>query len=301
MLDRADVLRRAGVTVIEHPGWQTRGQNDGGYNPRGLMLHHDGSPFGDSPGALEWMLNQFGYLEDGVIKGRHGGAQDWIDYYGHWHIIAAGRCWHAGIGPGWGPFPPDDGNTYAYAIETDHTEGEPWRPAQLSALRRGVPALFVRYGWDPLRALCGHKEYAPGRKPDPDPMDMNAFRADIKQLMINPEEYVMASREEVQADMRRIVDDRLDWFLSRMFNPLLTGGGNAAFDTANPDTVGDLRYLKTANITSILDRRADETDAKIDTLTAKVNTIQTGDVDIPALVAQLAPAVADLLAERLAS
>lgn len=160
----AGELRFAGCDVVELPGWHTRGQTDGPYTPRAVMWHHDASPAGDSP-----------YVPAMMADLRNNGAQCWVDRTGRWHIIAAGRMWHAGAGTGWGRIPAGQGNTYSIGVETDHTTGEPWPAAQLASLRWGTRALLSRLGASPGDALCGHKEYAPGRKVDPD-LDMDTER-----------------------------------------------------------------------------------------------------------------------------
>ncbi|PWW50275.1 peptidoglycan recognition protein family protein [Actinokineospora spheciospongiae] len=164
LADAADVLRAAGLAVVEYPGWATRARS-GSFAPRGLMIHHDASTVGPSPGVPAFMANP-----------ANNGAQLWVDTAGTWHLIAAGRMPHAGLGTGWGVARADRGNEDTAGVETDHTIGEPWPAAQLDALVRGTAALCKHYGWNPAVAVCGHKEYAPGRKPDPDGIDMNGFR-----------------------------------------------------------------------------------------------------------------------------
>jgi hypothetical protein len=167
----ADILRAAGLTVVEYPGWKDRGQDDGPYVPRGVMWHHDASAPGDSPGVPAMMANL-----------ANNGAQCWVDRLGLWYPIAAGRMWHAGRGGPWGVAPRDDGNTYLVGVETDHTTGEDWPAAQHESLRLGTAAIMRAYGWNPANALMGHKEYRP-TNPDPDGLDMSAERRAVAELM----------------------------------------------------------------------------------------------------------------------
>lgn len=67
--------------------------------------------------------------------------------------------------------PTDQGNTYSVGVETDHTTGEPWPREQLLALLVGTVAI-CRYLGTPAAAVIGHKDYAPGRKTDPDGITM---------------------------------------------------------------------------------------------------------------------------------
>jgi hypothetical protein len=181
-----DVLRAAGLTVVEHPGWRTRDRPGPAFTPRAVLWHHDGSPVGDSPAVPKNMAT------DGA-----NGAQLWVDRHGVWTVIAAGLMWHAGQGPGRGVIPANQGNTYAIGIETDHTTGEPWPTNQLNSLRRGTAAILRRLDARPDNALWGHKEYAPGRKPDPDGLDMNTERRIVTDLITgpNPEETDMSAQE----------------------------------------------------------------------------------------------------------
>jgi hypothetical protein len=170
----ADVLRDAGCTVIEEDGWRTRGR-DGAFTPHGVMLHHDASPAGETSNGVNVIRNGRPGLGGPL-------AQLWLAYDGTWHVVAAGRANHAGEGQ-WRSIPRDQGNGYCIGIETDHTTDEQWTGGQRSAALAGVAALCDRLG---IRTptglrdwLCAHKEYAAGRKVDPDPMDMDHAREQL--------------------------------------------------------------------------------------------------------------------------
>jgi hypothetical protein len=172
MLWLPDVLARAGLNVITVPGWEARGHtDDGDFLPRAVMVHHDGSPYGDSPGALNYLINGFKSSGDDNYD-----AQVWIDREADVYIIAAGRAQHAGRGTGWGVVGAGEGNRKSLGIETDHTDKEPWVPLQLDAVRIACAAICEFTGWSPRNAVLGHKEYAPGRKSDPDGVNMDSFR-----------------------------------------------------------------------------------------------------------------------------
>lgn len=197
------VLRASGVAVVEEPGWRTRRNTDGGYAPRGLMWHHDASAVGPSPNAV-------GVIKFGRAGLRGALAQVWVDYFGAWHLCAAGRAWHAGIGSGWGVIPRNDGNTYSIGIETDLTTGEPCPPRLYESLVRGSAAICRHTGWNPANALCGHKEFAPGRKPDPASIDMHRARAAVARMIANPSKPTgddeMSAKEvaEIQASISNL-------------------------------------------------------------------------------------------------
>lgn len=169
----ADALRAAGLSVVELPGWKERTQRDGAFTPRGVMIHHDASAPGDSPGVPSMMANL-----------ANDGAQCWVNRYGVWHLVAAGRMWHAGSGTGFGVIPANDGNTYSVAVETDHTSGEEWPGVQYSSLVLGTSVLMAFLMANPLNAVCGHKEYRRSN-PDPDGIDMDDFRSDVQRALEN--------------------------------------------------------------------------------------------------------------------
>ena len=165
-----DVLRRAGLTVVEHDGWKARGlTEDRSFAPRYLVWHHDASPKGDSPGVPEFMVRNFAT----------GAAQLWLDRAGVWHIIAAGRAPHAGdVLPGM----PD--NETSIGVETDHTTGEAWPDAQLDSLRAGSAVILSVLGTG-ADGLHFHKTIAnpPGRKVDPDGLNLADERRAVARLI----------------------------------------------------------------------------------------------------------------------
>lgn len=166
----ADVLRDAGCRVVEEGDWQHRGRPSGDFHPRAIMLHHDASPPGQTSNGADVLINGRDDL-DGPL------CHLWLAYDGSWHIIAAGRANHAGEGDGWGVVARDQGNRDSIGIETDHTTDERWSDPQLSQGNIGVRALVAHMGIDVNNAVTAHKEYAPGRKIDPDPANMDNVRA----------------------------------------------------------------------------------------------------------------------------
>lgn len=172
MRELADVLRRAGVPVVEEGDWQHRGTG-GSFDGESLMLHHDASPPGSSSSSAD-------YIIDNLL------SQLWLAFDGTWHVIAAGRMNHAGKGS-WPGVPDDNANATFIGIETDHTTNESWSHGQRQYGLRGILALAdwldIRDSADDLlRHLIAHKEWAPDRKVDPDPLDMDELRA----LILNP-------------------------------------------------------------------------------------------------------------------
>lgn len=211
--DLNKILKNAGVPVIQEKytrgpyagkTWKTVGFNGQGYRDfKFILWHHDASPQGDSPGALEWMK----YMEiapAGAIwvcsgcNGKHAS--------GTWHLIASGLSNHAGTG---GNDPRRNGNTWgvpvngmnavALGIETDHTYGERWtgakKQAQLNSLRRGTAAIMLKYGINPKPGLLRHLDWTNGlidrngrfttygRKNDIDGLDLADERRRVKRIM----------------------------------------------------------------------------------------------------------------------
>lgn len=175
----AEVLRASGANVIEEGNWYSRGKDEP-FDPMGVMLHHDASAPGPSESMVGMLINGRPDLPGPL-------CQLWLDYWGTWHVIAGGRANHAGNGPGWGRIRADHGNSDAIGIETDHTTGEAWSTGQVSGGGRHLAALLAALGADPANALCGHKEYAPGRKVDPDPLDMGWLRTVVAAGGAHPE------------------------------------------------------------------------------------------------------------------
>lgn len=185
LTDLVKILKQADVPVkgmrytrgaYNGESWKQVGWQGQGYRElRGIMWHHDASPEGDSPGALDWCM----YYELAPC------AAIWVDRKGVWHVYAAGLTNHAGLGS-CKLAPGNTGNQYFLGIETDHTDGEAWTEPQITSLRKGTAAILKAYGLDPKAgALEFHKSYAPGRKSDPAGLDLDRERKRVARLMGN--------------------------------------------------------------------------------------------------------------------
>lgn len=162
----ADVCRKAGLTVVEQPGWKTRGHGQM-TAAETIVCHHTAGPkTGDYPS-----LNT-------VMNGRPGLAgplsQLGLARSGKVHVIAAGVCWHAGAVKA-----TYMNNWHAIGIEAEATGRDPWPTVQMQAYTRLCAALRRAYDIPNGRVL-GHKEVCSptGRKTDPN-FDMNVFRASV--------------------------------------------------------------------------------------------------------------------------
>lgn len=172
ILSWPDHLRAAGIKVAEHNNWRSN-RPLGNLPDRPFMVwHHDGSPAGASPGALDWITNAY--------NSQDASAQIWVGYDGTWHFVGSGIAWHTGA-----VLPGMPNNYNAVGVETDETTGETWSPALLDSLRRGTAAIAAAEGYDPGSWLHFHKTICspPGRKSDPSGLDLAAERATVRALM----------------------------------------------------------------------------------------------------------------------
>lgn len=172
-----DVLRSAGMTVVETPGWQMRGHDQFG-PAKGVLLHHTAGPHtGDMPSLKT------------LIQGRPDLAGPLcnlgLSREGTWYCVAAGKAYHAGAGQWHDVKPTYWGNSQMIGIEGENcgTVDDPWPAVQMDALRRGVAALLTHIR-APAMMVAGHREYATpaGRKIDP-LFDMHEFRESIAALV----------------------------------------------------------------------------------------------------------------------
>ena len=174
-----DVLKGPGLKISLVPGWQTRGLGDVGQIV-GVMCHHtgvnnpkrlnipslhslrDGRKAEPNLSALPGPLAQLGLARDGT-----------------YFVIAAGKAIHAGPGV----FKDFTGNSRFIGIEAENhgRPDDPWPQVQLDSYHHGVAAILRHLKKDST-FCCGHKEYAPLRKDDPD-LDMNVFRSSVAAIL----------------------------------------------------------------------------------------------------------------------
>ncbi len=192
LTDLADVLRNAGLRVVEIDGWETRGRppDKGDFDPQGILQHHTGARDQDVASTMDdreyavWLatvgrpdlpppLCQISTGRDGTV-----------------YVCAAGRANHAGVALPSGPMPGGDGNALYLGNENQNTGTEGWKPAQLAAMVLADAAISRAYAW-PADHTRAHWETSTTGKWDPgDPdgiplgdkrvMDMDRFRAAVK-------------------------------------------------------------------------------------------------------------------------
>lgn len=172
-----EVLRAQGLKVAEEPGWTTRGHGEMG-KVRGVICHHTvGARAGNMPSLRGLTI---GVKQKGgkFLKGPL--AQLGLGRDGTFFVIAAGRTSHAGEGSWKGV----SGNSSFIGIEAENSgaEDDAWPDVQIDAYCRGVAAIVRKTGID-VGMCCGHKEYAPVRKPLDPRFDMNRFRARVQAVL----------------------------------------------------------------------------------------------------------------------
>jgi hypothetical protein len=206
----ADVLRDAGLTVFEVPGWRTRGAD--GWGPvRGITCHHTaGSRTSRDADEIRVLL-------EGSESAPPPIAQLYLSRSGAWHVVASGTCNHNRVG--WGGPNEGYGNDALLGVEAQHSGGtEPWTAVQYQSYVRGVAAL-VRHdapGWAVTTGrVAGHKEHQPGAKFDPT-FNMSTFRANVSKEIrewdvVSPEDIdkiANATAEKVWARKVTLPDGR---------------------------------------------------------------------------------------------
>lgn len=190
----ADVLRGAGLAVVETPGWQTRdhGPLSG---VKTIVCHHTAGPAtGEYPSLA--------VVRDGRPGLAGPLAQLGLGRSGTWYCISAGKAWHAGE-----VLKSDYGNDWSIGIEAEATGrggvDTDWPDVQMQSYAAGCRALIDHYGLDSARVL-GHKEVCspPGRKSDPN-FDMPGFRRRIAAL--TPGEVMPALDSADLAAIKKVV------------------------------------------------------------------------------------------------
>ncbi|HKG15557.1 MAG TPA: N-acetylmuramoyl-L-alanine amidase [Pyrinomonadaceae bacterium] len=173
----AEVLTRAGQKISEIDGWQSRGRSDMG-RVFGVICHHTAGRREENMPSLKVILNGRPGINGPLAN--LGLARD-----GTWIIIAAGRANHAGKGRFRGIV---NGNSNFIGIEAENTglaNDRPWPSVQMEAYHRGVAAMLTHVRQSPEFCI-GHREWAPGRKPDPEfggTLNMDRFRERVAAFM----------------------------------------------------------------------------------------------------------------------
>lgn len=167
----ADVLRQAGLNVVELDGWKTRGHGQM-VDVRGVTCHHTAS--GRGTGKTLGLST----IRDGRPGLPGPLAHLYLNREGTFYVVAAGLCYHAGVSR-------ETGQTNSHRIGIEALAAgdgwsQDWPVVQVGAYQLGCRALADHYGFSVSQVL-GHKETcAPaGRKIDPT-LDMDGFRDGVR-------------------------------------------------------------------------------------------------------------------------
>lgn len=210
------VLRAAGLTVHEVPGWKTRGEDS--FGPvRGITCHATaGSRTSTDDGEIRVLLNGSATAPPPI-------AQLYLSRSGAWWVVASGTCYHNKVG--WAGPNEGYGNDSLLGIEAQHsnTAAEPWTTQQHQSYVTGVAALVRQLGI-PVARVAGHKEHQPGAKTDPT-FDMTRFRAAVATEL---EDDMSAAAERQIAELHAaLVGTRHEWAGGRNTARLITDLGYA--------------------------------------------------------------------------
>lgn len=181
----AGPLRSFGLTVVEEPGWSTRGYLGRDLSDlRGVLWHHTATAsvrnVKTGLPTRNVLINGHGYLPGPLCQ--IGLARD-----GAVHLIAAGLANHAGQGV-WPGIPQDTGNWHLVGVEMESSGLAPWdwtddqiRVAPHLGAALGKILWGTKTHWQ-----IGHMEYARVQgKIDPAgwPGGMDGLRASINKVM----------------------------------------------------------------------------------------------------------------------
>jgi hypothetical protein len=200
---KAHLLRHAhlrpGVKISALEGWRER-TRPYDFRPVGFLYHHTSSSAWLGPGfpGLGWIVTGSDIAPLAQLMYGRGVREV--------KLVAAGYCNHGGLGGPLGPIPRDSANKYTAAVEielagvTDKlTEDELEDLGWLGACHHTF------HGTDPAHSWA-HKEWAPGRKVDPHPMDM----ADMRRRVLRYHTLITAPEEDdmpyTEAQLKFIVE-----------------------------------------------------------------------------------------------
>lgn len=174
----ADVLRAAGITVVEHGDWRNH-YRPGSFAPFGVLWHH-------TAGSTTSASNPHPSLNI-CINGRSDLpgplCHALVDYFGVFHVISAGRANHAGTARASGPIPAGDGNTMLVGWEIDYNGvSQSMSAAQYTQSLKATAAVLKQFGRDASYAR-GHRETSTTGKIDPAFCDLDVMRSDVAALM----------------------------------------------------------------------------------------------------------------------
>lgn len=212
----ADVLRDAGLKVVEVPGWKDAGRGPMG-DVKGVLLHH-------TAGALSGDHPSLDIVEHGRANLKGPLSHLLLSRDGTYYVVASGRTNHAGPGSWQGV----RGNSHFIGIEAENTglSNDPWPAEQYDAYIRGVEAI-INHADIPIWMVAGHKEYATpkGRKIDPS-FDMSEFRTELRRRA-----------KKAEAPVEVVVTPEVPETVVPITHPEATGGVGEPVSSSQPQPV----------------------------------------------------------------
>lgn len=180
----AEILRAAGLKVVEHDGWKTRGH--GNFNPVGVLCHHTAT------GTNSSVSNVINLLIKGRPDLQGPIANIGLDRDGRVHLVAARMAYHAGKAKKSGTMAANsNGNRVYIGIEAMNSgTGEKWNKEMYDAYVLLCAVLSVKITGNSAETVRGHKETSVTGKIDPfgptpyeGSFDMNKFRSRVAAKM----------------------------------------------------------------------------------------------------------------------
>ncbi|MEV0646323.1 N-acetylmuramoyl-L-alanine amidase [Phytomonospora sp. NPDC050363] len=234
----ADVLRQAGVPVVEEGDWRNR-MRPGSFDPIGVLWHHTAatSSASNPAPALNTCINGRSDLPGPL-------CQALVDYNGVFHIISAGRSNHAGTSRGSGPIPAGDGNTMLIGWEIDYNGvSQEMTAAQYRNSVKATVAVLRRLGRGSAY-VRGHRETSTSGKIDPSFIDLDLLRSEIAGLLGEPPSWPVLRKGATGENVRTLQ------FLLRQHGSTLTVDGD--FGTITDTAVRSFQSAKGLTVDGVV-------------------------------------------------
>ena len=212
------VLKGAGLPVMEVGSWRTHNRNDKGpWGPvHGVMIHHTVTK--GTEATVRICRNGYEDLPGPLCHGV-------IAKSGTVYLVGYGRANHAGLGDrdvlnavrseSYATRPPVpngelvDFNPHFYGFECENLgDGrDPWPPAQQLAIAAVSSAICRHHGWSE-KSVIGHLEAQPGKVDPRSPGGMPAIRTAVATLLRPPAPRPPAPRPPLTVEQRLDANER---------------------------------------------------------------------------------------------
>jgi hypothetical protein len=274
-------LKARGLTVEVVPGWETR--SAGSLDAKGAICHWTAGPRGTTGRpSLNIVVNGRPDLQGPLCN-------VYLDRAGVAVVVAAGRANHAGAG-NWRGL---TGNSQLFGTECEAADQDDFTASQRNAYPK-LNAAYCDLGGFGADMVAGHSEFAlpAGRKQDINGYPMTAMRAEVAQILANPNTpggFLMALNDDQQAQLFNWMN-AVQGTLGSL-NAYLNAGGDG--DKVLRDAYNSATQARNAalQLTAMAGQQA----------SAAMSPDQLADAIAKAIPDDLADAVAKKLGEKLAS